>query len=1235
MGLTVNYFLAYRQRARLSPQGLYLKLGEVRVRLYLKIYLVMMAAAASLFAQAGLGTITGVVVDSTGASVPGAKVQLTETASQSARHTTSNEAGLFTFPSVVVGKYRITITAAGFKTKDLENLTVNGFQQLALDQIALEIGEGAATVVTVTAEQQLVKDSAVRLETIQARQVSDMPLNGRSWPTLLKIVAGSNPTVRQGVTGREYSAGAPYGDYRINGKSASQTQVNLDGGSIVDHGSDTRTTVAPSLESVQEISVLTNNFQAEYGVRGGAVINVITKSGTNQFHGGLFEYLRNEALNANTWDGNFLGQPRQRYRFNYFGANIGGPIKKNKLFFFYNFENFKVDTPAASTLSRVPTLAERNGDFSQTRDANGTRPIVYTPGTQFSGTPVPYPNNVIPASTVTALGKAILNIFPAPNNPLDPVNNYILQTAAKNPRQTHTGKVDWNLGDNTRMYVRYTDDEGTLVDRNFGGNNSGNLPFGALNRPRPDRSLAVSGTHTFSPTLVLESLVSWSYDFVRWDPAEPDKITKQALGLSALPLIYKPFSDIVPTIDTGTYPMWNFNRMPETSKAVEWQISAIMSWTHGTHFVKFGGQTIRNQKVEQDASYDKGLYDFKPSSGSPFDTGYGPSNTLLGALASFQQIENINRKDAAYRDYHFFIQDTWKARRNLTFDYGVRFYHIPSEYNTHPEQTLDAVFLPSRYDPAKAPRYYVPDPKNPALVIDPAFPNSPLGAGPSGVLRFALVPGSGDPLNGVVQLGKGGVGKSGIPNPKYILLAPRGGFAWSPRGSDKTVIRGGFGWAYNRNAIADTVAAFENGLGNTANLVQTSLATMSAATTAQRLAPRSLGVRDEAGGRVPTIYDYSVSFQRQLPYSLIADVAYIGNIQRHQPINFNLNAIPLGTAFRPEFVDPRSAGYNFAGPVTAANPGPLPGSNTLDPLVMRPYRGFDSLTMTANVANNTYNSLQLALNKRFGHGLTLQATYSLARTSTQQENFGLYSYNWKDYTGYVLNTDRRHIFNLNYSYDLPRLARTFRFDNALGRGLLNNWRFAHLLQYYSGQAYSPTFAVQQSGTTTNVDLARVFLGTPDLTPRVGISGDPNGVNKDTAHQFDPAALTVPSIFPQGVGAGLRNFIDGRGEFSNDMSVFKEIHITEKHFFELRANFYNAFNQPRWTVVNSNVQFKAKGRTLGDGFTVFNTPEAVVGRLAANTNPATAFNQYRSGVGHVNLTTVEPMRIIELSVKFHF
>src|SRR5262249_33542550 len=151
------------------------------------------------------------------------------------------------------------------------------------------------------------------------------------------------------------------------------------------------------------------------------------------------------------------------------------------------------------------------------------------------------------------------------------------------------------------------------------------------------------------------------------------------------------------------------------------------------------------------------------------------------------------------------------------------------------------------------------------------------------------------------------------PDPRYILFAPRGGFAWSPLGSDKTVFRGGFGWAYNRNGIADTVAAFENGLGNTVNLVQTSLATMAAASTAQRLTPRSIGARDEAGGAVPTIYDYSISVQRQLPYNLIADAAYIGNLQRHQPINFNLNSIPLGTAFRPEFVDPRSAGYNFAG----------------------------------------------------------------------------------------------------------------------------------------------------------------------------------------------------------------------------------------------------------------------------------------------------------------------------------
>ena len=457
-----------------------------------------------VFSQGGLGSISGSVTDTSGSFIPGASVRLVQTSTQTIRTAASNETGVFHLTSVLPGDYVLTIASGGFKEKKLSNIAVNGFQQLALGEIRLDLGEGPSTAVTVTAEQQIVKDTGVRFETIQSKQVEDTPINGRNWATLLNVIPGSVQLNDSAINGREYGYYG-YADFSINGKAANTAQVNLDGGSIVDHGSDAKVTVSPSLESIQEVSVLTNNFTAEHGNRSGAVINVVTKSGSNAYHGVAFEYLRNEAMNANSWSNSYIGQERPKYRYNYYGANLGGPIKRDKLFFFYNFENFKQFIPGSTVLSRVPTALERQGDFSQTANANGSKPIIYQQGTQFSGTPLLMPGNVIPKSQIDPLGAAIMNLFPLPNYSKDPNNNYTLQYQARYPRLSQVGKADWNIDGKTRAYVRYSNDSGTNQDRAI-WSNSGNFPFSMINQYRPDRALAVNATRTMSPTVVLESM---------------------------------------------------------------------------------------------------------------------------------------------------------------------------------------------------------------------------------------------------------------------------------------------------------------------------------------------------------------------------------------------------------------------------------------------------------------------------------------------------------------------------------------------------------------------------------------------------------------------------------------------------------------------------------------------------------------------------------------------------------
>ncbi len=1200
--------------------------------------LLLVTALSSLYAQSGLGSITGVVVDPSGSVIAGAKVQITQAGTQVTRATTTNDAGLFTFPSVIVGTYTVTFSQAGFKDRKLQNLVVNGFQQVALGQVTLDVGTAAESVtVSASSEQMLMRDSAVRSGIVQAKQVSEMPLAGRNWINLLKVIPGAIPTNTNALNGREFTA-TGYADFKINGKSGNQTQVNLDGGSIVDQGSDAKTSVAPSLESIQEVSVLTNNFQAEYGTRGGTVINVVTKSGTNQLHSTIFDYLRNEALNANAWANNYLGVPRPRYRFNYFGANLGGPIKKNKLFFFYNYEKFVQNIPATIALSRTPTELERQGNFSQTVvNAAGQRPLIYMPGSALSGNPVPVPGNILPASMINPLGRAILAMFPKQNIDNNPLQNYQLQVNNKQPRSSNVFKSDYNMTNNTRAYVRYTWDNGTQEDRGTGAN-WGNLE-GFTKRPRPDRALTGNITHIFSPTVVFEGLYNWNYDKVEWLPSDPDGNTKTRYGLSGLPTVFKPENDILPAVANTGYADFNFNRMPAYAINNEHQVSSSLTWTRGSHIIKIGGQHIRNYKDEIDTvtdGGDRGTYDFGVSA-SAFDTNYGPTNVLTGALSRFQQVKNIKRKDALYVDTHLFIQDTWKVNSKLTLDYGVRFYHMPTQHERNPAATLDAAFLPSKYDPAKAPRYYTYDPANPSAVIDPANPSVRYTGQAATILQWTIVPGSGDPLNGVVALGTNGLGKAGVNNPKWLLVAPRGGFAYAP--NTKTVIRGGFGWSYNRIAIGQAINDFENTLTPSVDYRQTSLATLSGTTGLAPITARSFGARDEASQHVPTVYDYSMTVQRELPWGMVLDAGYVGNLQRHQSIVFNINAIQPGTAFNPKYIRPGVAGTNFFGPVNAANPGALAGSNTVDNLLMRPYQGFNTINMNVNAGNLAYHSMQASVNKRFSKGLTFQAAYTLSRLESGTESFGLYSYNWKDYTGGLAGGDggdRRHVLSVNYTYDIPSPAKLLNFDNPVGRQVFGGWRMGHLFTFVSGQRTTVDLSsIQQAGTTANVpELQKLFLGTPDLNPRLGLKGDISASNPDQAHLFDPSKFSVPGFYPAFDGTGARNYLERPGNFANDMTLTKAFTIKENHAFELRAAFYNAFNQVRRTTINTGIQYKANGRTLADGFTVFNSPEALLVRNA-NLSGTALYNQYRAGAGHINLTDVNVMRVIEIGLKYRF
>ncbi|MBN8733478.1 MAG: carboxypeptidase regulatory-like domain-containing protein [Acidobacteria bacterium] len=1201
----------------------------------MKLLLILLLLPTLIFAQGGLGSIYGTVVDSTDAAIPGATVKVVQVSTNSERLVTTNALGVFSIPSLVASRYEVTISAVGFRSTVVKDLDVNAFQNVSLGRMVMEISAGPASTIDVTAEvPMIVTENAVRNETIQAKQVTEMPLQGRNWSTLLKVIPGSSPNNVNAINGREAGYDG-YGDFRVNGKASNQTQVNLDGGSNVDHGSDTKTTVTPSLESIQEVAVLTNNFQAEYGNRAGVVINIVTKSGTNTWHGTAWNYMRNEALNATPWNNAFFGLGNPRYRYNYFGGNLGGPIKRDKLFFFFNHENLKQDSPTLSQQIRVPTELERKGDFSQTVNPQGVRPTIYLPGTQASGNPQLLPNNIMPASQITPLGQAILNLFPLPNLKNETNNNYLNQYAKTDKRYLNVGKVDWNVNQSTRAYIRVSYDYQRYRDLVTWAAGS-NLPFVNTGWNRPDKAIAGNITKAFSSNLVSETLFNWQKDFVD-APAEllpdPDKIDRVKVGLTNLPLAFKTQSNILPQIQGTGYQDFQFNRFPWFAKAPEYQFAQTMSWTKGSHLFKWGAQYLLNKKDEINAAIDKGNFNFGVNTASEFDWGYSPSNVLAGAVSQFQQVSNQSIKRSKYQDFHFFIQDTWKATSKLTFDYGIRLYHTPTEFNYEPSKTLDAVFVPGLWDAAKAPRYYVPNPANTRTLIDPKFPNAPLPAGLTSALLYSIVPGSGDPLNGVVPLG-GAIGNAGIRNPQYILIAPRGGVAY--QFASKSVLRVGFGWSYNRPTIGQATGTFQNGLADSVDYRQTSLGTLNTPTVS-RLSPRAFGAIDESSNAVPTVYDYSVSIQRELPAQFVLDVAYIGNVQRHQTMQFNINQVLPGTSWKSEFRDPRLAGNNFAGPISASNPGPLPGTQAVDSNLMRPFVGFGALNLITNVANARYNSLQWSLNKRYSNGFTMQFVHSWSKLLSGIENPGPFYANWKDYTGYVANNHRVHVVGVNYTYDVPKLSSALGWDNGFSRQLLDGWNIAHLMNFYSGQPLTPTFGLQYSSNNQGVaNINSMFTGSPDIAPRIVPSSNVNIGANNTAAMFALDPFGLPGI--PDLGMGSRNYLLSRGTFSNDINVSKTFPIRERLGLELRASFFNPFNQVRRQDVNTGFTYKMKGANLANGYYLYNSPQQLVTNLVErlpNSTEAEKYNQFRSGVGHETVTTVMDMRRIEIGIRVKF
>jgi hypothetical protein len=1201
-----------------------------------------LVTAASVAGQTTSGSMAGRVTDGSGASIANAQVQVTSLSRKETKTAQTDQDGRFVFPQLSPDVYTVQVEAKGFKVYKLDGLVVNANERVAAPEIQLEVGAVTESVTVISSGEQLQAESAERGQAIISDQMQNIAVNGRSYLSLTRLAPGVVNNNNYQVSGHAGLAGIS-----ANGARANQNNLTLDGIGNVDTGNNGDQLATVSIDAVEEFKILTSNYQAEYGRSSGAQISVVTKSGSNEFHGSGYLYHRHEGLNANNWVNNREKLPRQFFRFNNFGYTIGGPVYfpyfgegggkvwsgKNKLYFFVTQEFQRQLRPQAIRNVTVPTALERTGDFSQSRDNNGNPVFIrdYTKNLPcnagnttgcFSDNGV---LNKIPANRLYGPGLAILKVFPAPN--LTGVNgaNFRSQVSDSYPRREDLLRIDYKASDSLTMFGRYINNI-DVISSFYGSFVLGtNLPLTRINDARPGKAFAVGATKTFNPTTVNELTVGFGKNQINIDAAD-NGLTRAATGLTNLPMIYPSAiqQDYIPQFNfnggriangpnfgTNNAPFFNFNRTVDIvdnfSKIIE------------KHSLKTGLYFQRSWKDQTVFTNANGNINFIDNAQNPFDTGFGFANAATGVYNNFNQASSYPTGRYRYNQLEFYVQDNWKMTPRLTLDYGMRFYYIQPQYDA---ALQTSTFLPGNFSRTKAVRLYRPvlgtDPLTGATNQRVGF-DAVTGVTVPGTEIGKIVPNSGDILNGIAKAGSGT--NKYLQKSPGILFAPRFGFAFDLTGKQEFVLRGGAGVFYDRYQGNETFDMLGNpptiftptlNFGflkdiNPANLL---------------LAPSTLNAFSFEG-QIPTVYQFNLGVQAKLPFDMRLDLSYVGSQSRHLLQRVNLNAIPYGAAYKRENQDPsRFAG----GVVPAVEPGlaspyvaaglSFSGSNALPQDFLRPFPGFGNINIHQMGGNSNYNSMQLGLQRRFVKRLFTQLSYTWSRamgvtTGADTDFVRIDAFNKLANYG-PLSFDRRHNLAINGIYELPNLSR-YANDNKIVGFFGDHWQLSGIYTFQTGAPYQIAFSIpggigNTQLTGSNTEGARVRVA--------GVAG--SGNSGDPYRQFVTTAFTAPLPGSLGLESG-RNYLTGPGINNFDLTLQKSFSIKERGRLELRVDAFNAFNHTQFSGVNSTLNV-----TSLTNFTPTNLPFDANGNfIFAN----------RNGFGTIN--GARDPRILQLVARLSF
>jgi Carboxypeptidase regulatory-like domain/TonB-dependent Receptor Plug Domain len=1182
----------------------------------------LVAALFTVQAQTITGSLSGRVADQQGGGVPNATVTVTEPSKKINITAKTGAGGDFSFAGLLPGTYTLSVEATGFKKLQRTEISLNANDKLATGDLTLELGAVTESVEISATAALLQTESVERSAAITGKQIENIEVNGRNPLDMAKLVPGVSFT-----TGSSYAvgnSGTGANIFVVNGARPSQNQLTLNGIGNVDTGNNGGMNVSVSTDSIAEFKILTGSYQAEYGRSVGAQISVVTKSGTDDFHGSGYWYHRHEGLNADSFINNTRGLPRPLFRYNDPGYTVGGPIfipkllerTRHKAFFFFSQEWQKQLSPNAAKNQIVPTALERQGDFSQSVDNNNR--LLSSLGVAIKD-PLngqPFPNMLVPKTRIYAPGQALLNLYPAPNTPQTSNFNYTSQVPGQSPRRETLLRLDYNLTNNIRLFGHWVDDQQPTVAP-YGSFVLGiQVPITTINNPIPGRSFAAGMTWTISPTMTNEFNWGFTHNSILID--EAGSVLRRATSGINLPVLYPNAvqEDYIPNVTfngtrinatpsfgTANAPFINYNT------TIDFVDNLTKVW--GTHILKAGVYLQRSRKDQTSFGNENGMYNFGDNPANPYDTGFGYSNALLGVYNSFEQVSAFINGKYRYWNIEQFVQDTWKIRPGLTLDYGIRAAYYQPQYDSSLQAST---FLPGLYDASKAPRLYQP-------VVTPGTANgrSAFDAVTNTLLpSFDVgleVPGTGTPFQGICQAGTC-VDKYLFPT-RGLQWGPRFGLAWDITGKGNLVFRAGSGIYYDRiqgNRVFDSVRNPPAAIDPTLN--QNLVTTIDPKNVL--IGPPALTVADPTG-KIPTTYQFQSSIQARLPWQTALDVAYVGSQSRHQQDNRNLNYNPFGQCFQAGNQDPQRV---------AANPTNLLGNNCKDANFLKPYPGYGSINLYESQATSNYNALQVTAQRRATHGLYMGLSYTWSKVMATSLSGGTNdnSFVRPDQFNQLANKapasfDRRHVLAINYVYSTPKFYK----GNAFTRVITDNWQLSGVTQIQSGSPFTPGFSVSGAGnqniTGSNTEPARIGV----------VKGcDPYTHLDDPYNRLNPNCFFAPSPGSVGLESGI-NFLYGPGTVNFDMALQKEFVFKERAHLQFRVDAFNVFNHSNFTGYNGTLNFNAYPQANGIVTGLPGITSTALGRNANGSFNVTGFGT----VTQVGPGALGYSRILQTLIRFQF